>query len=284
MTDLGGTITLGGELTVRRLGLGAMRIVGPGIIGPPRDKAEALRVLRRAVAQGVTFIDTADSYGPYVSEELIAEALHPYPAGLVIATKAGFERPGPDQWRMNGRPAHLRASCEGSLKRLRVERIDLFQLHRLDPDVPEADMFGTLADLRREGKVRLVGLSEAPAAAIQRARHVVPIASVQNRYNVTDRTYDAVVDSCNRESIAFIPWHPLNKGNLDDGGALARVAARHGATRMQVALAWLLARAPVMLPIPGTGKVAHLDENLAAASLRLGADDVRDLARMTTPG
>lgn len=278
MTDLGGTITLGHELGVNRLGFGAMRLTGPGIIGPPADRDEARRVLRRAVDLGITFIDTADSYGPHVSEEIIAEALHPYPAGLVIATKAGLERPGPHQWTMNGHPAQLRAGCEGSLERLRVDRIDLFQLHRIDPDVPEEDQFGALADLRREGKIRLIGLSEVGTAAIERARRTLPIASVQNRYNVFDRTSDDVVDYCEREGLVFIPWYPLGAGTLQRTGALERVAAKHTATPMQVALAWLLARSPVMLPIPGTSKVTHLEENVNAAALRLDQRDLKDLS------
>jgi aryl-alcohol dehydrogenase-like predicted oxidoreductase len=220
-----------------------------------------------------------------VNEEIIAEALHPYPPGLVIATKSGFERPGPHQWKMNGRPEHLRAGCEGSLKRLRVDRIDLFQLHRIDPAVPEADQFGLLADLQREGKVRLIGLSEVPVEAIERARQTVPIVSVQNRYNVADRGSDPVVDYCEREGLAFLPWYPLGAGSLpaDAGSHLARVAATHRATPMQVGLAWLLARSPAMLVIPGTSKVAHLDENVAAAGLRLDAQDMQDLSRAGSP-
>lgn len=277
MTDPAGTISLGNELTVHRLGFGAMRLTGPGIIGPPADREEARRVLRRAVELGINFIDTADSYGPHVNEEIIAEALHPYPAGLVIATKAGFERPGPHQWKMNGRPEQIRAGCEGSLKRLRLDRIDLFQLHRIDPAVPEEDQFGVLDDLRREGKVRLIGLSETGVSAIERARHALPIASVQNRYNVADRAADDVVDYCEREGIAFLPWYPLGAGTLPAGSALEQVARRHQATPMQVAIAWLLARSPVMLPIPGTSKVRHLEENVAAAALRLDAADMTAL-------
>lgn len=266
------------------MGFGAMRLTGPGIIGPPRDRNEALRVLQRAVELGVDFIDTADSYGPYVNEEIIAEALHPYAKGLVIATKSGFERPGPHLWKINGRPAHLREGCEGSLKRLRVERIDLFQLHRIDPDVPEGEQFGVLDDLRREGKVRLIGLSEVPVAAIERARRTLSIVSVQNRYNLTDRGSDPVVDYCERERLAFLPWYPLGAGALQDAGALARIAGKHGATPMQVALAWLLARSPAMLVIPGTSTVAHVEENVAAAAIRLDAQDMHDLARISAPG
>lgn len=277
MIDLGGTISLGGELVVHRMGFGAMRLTGPGIIGPPADREEARRVLRRAVELGIDFIDTADSYGPNVSEEIIAEALHPYPDGLVIATKAGYERPGPHQWTMNGRPAHIRAACEGSLARLRVDRIDLFQLHRIDPDVPEDDQFGVLDDLRREGKIRLIGLSEVGVAALERASRMLPIVSVQNRYNVANRVWEDVVAYCEREAIAFIPWYPLGAGTLQSDGALDRVARRHHAGPTQAALAWLLARSRVMLPIPGTSKVSHLEENVAAAAIRLDADDMKEL-------
>ena len=269
-----GPITLGGELTVARMGFGAMRLTGPGIVGSHADPARCRRVLARAVELGVTFIDTADSYGPDVSEELIAEALHPYRKGLVIGTKAGLLRPGPHQWTRDGRPEHLRAQCEGSLRRLRVERLDLFQLHRIDPDVPEADQFGTLKALRDEGKVRMVGLSEVSVEEIARAREVVSIATVQNKYNLTERASDAVVDYCTREGIAFLPWYPLGAGGIDGHRALAVVAARHGATTMQVALAWLLARSPMMLPIPGTSRVEHLEENVGAALLSLTADDL----------
>jgi aryl-alcohol dehydrogenase-like predicted oxidoreductase len=277
MTDIesSGTVTLG-DRTVHRLGFGAMRLTGPGVIGPPADRAECRRVLQRAVALGVDFIDTADSYGPDVSEEIIAEALHPYPTGLVIATKAGFERPGPHKWMTNGRPAHLRSRCESSLMRLRLDTIDLFQLHRIDPAVPEADQFGTLEALRAEGKIRWVGLSEVGVEAIARARRTLPIVSVQNRYNVQDRNWDDEVDYCTREGIAFIPWYPLAAGGLKSAAA-ERVAARHGATPMQVAIAWLLARSPMMLPIPGTSKVAHLEENARAGSLVLTAADLEEL-------
>ena len=269
-----GTITLRGELTVARIGFGSMRLTGPGIIGPHADPAACRRVLQRSVALGITFIDTADSYGPHLAEALIAEALHPYPAGLVIGTKAGLLRPGPHQWARNGRPEHLRAQCEGSLRRLRVDRIDLFQLHRIDPDVPEADQFGTLEALRREGKIRLAGLSEVGVDEIARARQVLPIASVQNKYNVADRTSDPVVAYCEREGIAFLPWYPLGAGSLDAVSRLVEVAGRHGAAPMQVALAWLLARSSVMLPIPGTSSVVHLEENVAAAALRLTEEDL----------
>ena len=272
-----GTFSIGGDLEVHRLGFGAMRVTGEGIWGPPADRDEALRVLRRTVELGIDFIDTADSYGPEVSEELIAEALHPYPDGLLIATKAGLERPGPGKWEPNGRPEHLRAACEGSLKRLRRERIDLYQLHRIDPDVPLEDQLGTLADLRDEGKIRHIGLSEVGVDDIRRAREHVDVVSVQNRYNLTDRQWEDVVDYCHDEGIGFIPWFPLASGDLGEGDALAKVAASHDASPMQVALAWLLRRSPVMLPIPGTSKVEHLEENTAAASLELADDDLEAL-------
>jgi aryl-alcohol dehydrogenase-like predicted oxidoreductase len=273
-----GTIALG-DMTVNRMGYGAMRITGRGIFGPPADPAECKRVLRRTVELGVDFIDTANSYGPYVSEELIAEALYPYPEGLVIATKAGLERPGPDQWTPNGRPEHLRRECEGSLRRLRLERIDLFQLHRIDTKVPEEEQFGVLADLVREGKVRHVGLSEVDAAAVERARRVVPIVSVQNRYNVADREWESTVDFCERESIAFIPWFPLGAGNVKAEEIVGRVARRLGVSPLQLALAWLLDRSPAMLPIPGTSKVKHLEENVAAAGIQLSEEDRAELER-----
>lgn len=278
-----GAMTLGNTFTVHRLGFGAMRLTGRGIFGPPRDRAECVRVVRRAVELGVTFIDTADSYGPAVSEEIIAEALYPYPSNVLIATKAGLERPGPDRWTTNGRPDYLRTACEGSLRRLRLERIELFQLHRIDPAVPEADQFGVLADLRREGKINLIGLSEVGVDEIERARETLPVVAVQNRYNIADRTWEFVVERCERHSIAFIPWSPLGAGALDVPSAMQQVARRHAASTMQVALAWLLARSPVMLPIPGTSKVDHLVENIAAASMSLSADDMRELNSMAAP-
>ena len=276
-----GTVTLG-DLTVNRMGYGAMRITGQGVWGPPADRAEARRVLQRAVELGVNFIDTADSYGPNVSEEIIAEALHPYADGVVIATKAGFERTGPDKWITNGRPDYLRAQLDGSLRRLKLDRIDLWQLHRIDTKVPEDEQFGAIADFVREGKVRHVGLSEVNVEQIERARRVVPIVSVQNRYNVTDREWEREVEYCEREGIAFIPWYPLGAGKLGHKAAalrerLERVAVRHGATPMQAALAWLFARSPVMLNIPGTSKVKHLEENVAAAALSLTDEDMREL-------
>ena len=272
-----GTIGLGGELSVSRLGFGAMRITGEGIWGPPKDRQAALAVLRRAVQLGVNFIDTADSYGPNVSEELIAEALHPYPAGLVIATKGGWNRPGPDQWTHNATPAHLREAVEGSLKRLRLERIDVYQLHAPDPVVSFEDSVGTLAHLKEEGKIRLVGLSNVTQEQIERARTIVQIVSVQNRYSVADREWDDVVNYCERNGIAFIPWLPLEAGRVS-GQTLDQIARVHQATPHQVALAWLLKRSPVMLPIPGTSSVKHLEENVAGASLRLTAQEYEALS------
>ena len=278
-----GTVTVGSDLVVNRMGYGAMRLTGPGIIGPPADPDEARRVLRRAVELGVDFIDTADSYGPHISEQLIAEALHPYPEGLVIATKGGLKRPGPNQWEPNGRPEHLRRALDESLKRLKLERIDLWQLHRIDPKVPADEQFGVLAEFVRQGKVLHIGLSEVGVDEIRRARRVVPIASVQNRYNLFDREWEDVLDYCEREGIVFIPWFPLGAGSLspEERSArerLERVAQRRRATAMQVALAWLLARSPVMLPIPGTSKVKHLEENVAAAELELSDEDLRELS------
>jgi pyridoxine 4-dehydrogenase len=279
-----GTITIGGDLPVNRMGYGAMRITGPGIMGPPADHAEAIRVLRRGIELGVNFIDTADSYGPYISEELIAEALHPYPKDLVIATKAGFERPGPNKWTTNGRPEHLRSSLEGSLRRLKLERIDLFQLHRVDDKVPADEQFGALAAFVSEGLVRHVGLSEVGVDRIEEARRQVPIVSVQNRYNVVDREWDDVVDYCARTGMAFLPWYPLAAGSLDradesgDGSKRIEAIARaHGAGALQVALAWLLARSPAMLVIPGTSRVPHLEENVRAAELALSDDELQSL-------
>lgn len=277
-----GTFRIGDDLQIYRLGFGAMRLTGPGIWGEPKDADEAVRVLRRAVELGVNFIDTADSYGPDVSERLIAKALYPYPSGLVIATKAGLERPGPDQWTENGRPEHLRAACDGSLRRLRVDRIDLYQLHRIDPAVPADDQIGTLRDLQAEGKIRHVGLSEVSAAQIAHARSIVPIVTVQNRYSLTDREHEEVLDYCEREGIGFIPWYPLAAGALTAaGGAVERAAARLGATNAQLAIAWLLSRSPVMLPIPGTSRVQHLEENIAAASLKLDKGDLQELSTAT---
>lgn len=281
-----GTIALGGDLIVNRMGFGAMRLTGPGIIGPPADRDEAIRVLRRAVDLGVNFIDTAAAYGPHVSEELIAEALYPYPEGLVIATKGGLERPGPDQWRPNGRREHLCKALEGSLRRLRVERIDLWQLHCLDPEVSDDAQFETLAEFVREGKVRHVGLADVDIDEIHRARRHVSVASVQNRYNVFDRRWDSVIDYCERQRMAFIPWFPLGAGVLHSDvheerarERIEQVARRHEATVLQVALAWLLDRSRAMLVIPGTSKVKHLEENVAAAELELDDNDLRVLAK-----
>ncbi len=265
-----GTFPIGGDLEVTRLGFGAMRITGRGIWGPPADRTEAIAVLRRAVELGVNLIDTAESYGPHVSEELIREALYPYADGLVIATKGGLDRPGPDQWEPNGRPERLREELEGSLRRLRLERIDLYQLHRIDPDVPADEQFGALLEFQREGKIRHIGLSETTVEQIEAARRVIPIATVQNRYNVADREWEGVLDYCEREGIGFIPWYPLAVGKLaEQGGPLAEAAERLGAAPSHVALAWLLRRSPVMLPIPGTGSLAHLEENCAAADVQL---------------
>jgi pyridoxine 4-dehydrogenase len=276
---LAGTVSLGGELFVNRLGFGAMRLTGDGIWGPPKNRAEAIAVLRRAVELDVNFIDTADSYGPNVSEELIAEALFPYPKGLVIATKGGWNRPGPNQWTHNATPAHLRQAVEGSLKRLRLDRIDVYQLHTPDPVVPFEDSVGTLAQLQKEGKIRLVALSNVTQEHIERARRIVPIVSVQNRYSFVDREWDYVVDYCERNAIAFIPWFPLGAGRVA-GQALEQVARAHQATSHRVALAWLLKRSPIMLPIPGTSLVKHLEENVAAASLQLTDEEFQKLARV----
>jgi pyridoxine 4-dehydrogenase len=277
--SMAGTVSLGGELSVHRLGFGAMRLTGEGIWGPPKNRTEALAVLRRAVELDVNFIDTADSYGPAVSEELIAEALCPYPKGLVIATKGGWNRPGPNQWTHDTTPEHLRKAIEGSLKRLRLQRIDVYQLHAPDPVVPFEDAVGTLAQLKSEGKIRLIGLSNVTQEHIERARRIVPIVSVQNRYSFADREWDYVVDYCQRNSIAFIPWFPLGAGRVA-GEALNQVALAHKATPHQVASAWLLKRSPIMLPIPGTSSVKHLEENIAAAALRLSDEEYEKLSRV----
>lgn len=270
-----GTITLGGDLTVNRMGFGAMRLTGKGIWGPPKDRDEAIRVLQRAVDLGVNFIDTAYSYGPHVAEQIIADALHPYP-GVTIATKGGLERPGPDQWVENGRPEFLRRNLQESLQRLRLERIELWQLHRIDPKVPEQEQLEAVREFQREGLVRHVGLSEVTVAQIERARKVLPIVSVQNLYNVTDRKWEDEVAYCEREGLAFIPWFPLSAGALEHP-VLNRVATRHGASVFQVALAWLLEHSPSMLVIPGTSSVGHLDENVAAAEIKLTKQDMREL-------
>lgn len=288
MTDLGerpvaasGDFAIGGDLPVHRLGFGAMQITGPGVWGEPADRGEALQVLRRAEGLGVTLIDTADSYGPYVSEELIAEALHPYPEGLVIATKGGLTRHGPGIWQPLGRPEYLRQCVEMSLRRLRLDRIDLYQLHRIDPQVPLEDQLGVLRDMQSEGKIRHLGLSEVGVDEIEEAREHITVATVQNLYNLTDRRSEAVVEHCERLGIGFIPWFPLATGKLaGPGGVLDEATQRHGATPAQLALAWLLHRSPVMLPIPGTSKVTHLEDNIAAAAVSLDAGEVARLSAL----
>jgi aryl-alcohol dehydrogenase-like predicted oxidoreductase len=275
--SVAGDVSLGGEIPVHGFGFGAMRLTGEGIWGPPKDRKGALAVLRRAVELDVNFIDTADSYGPHVNEELIAEALFPYPAGLVIATKGGWNRPGPNQWTHDASPAHLRKAVEGSLKRLRLDRIDVYQLHAPDPVVSFEASVETLAHLRDEGKIRLVALSNVTLEHITRARRIVPIASVQNRYSFADREWDYVVDYCDRNGIVFIPWFPLGAGKVA-GEVLNEIARTHRAHPMQVALAWLLRRSPIMLPIPGTSSIEHLEQNVAAASLRLSEEEYEQLA------
>jgi pyridoxine 4-dehydrogenase len=274
-----GNVSLGREISVHRLGFGAMRLTGEGIWGPPKDREGALAVLRRAAELDVNFIDTADSYGPHVSEELIAEALFPYPAGLVVATKGGWNRPGPNQWTHDATPSHLRKAVEGSLKRLRLDRIDVYQLHIPDPVVSFESSVETLAQLRDEGKIRVVGLSNVTQEHIERARRIVPIVSVQNRYSFADREWDYVVDYCERNEIAFIPWFPLGAGKVA-GEVLNRIAQAHNASPTQIALAWLLRRSPIMLPIPGTSSIEHLEQNVAAASLRLPDEDFQILSRV----
>jgi aryl-alcohol dehydrogenase-like predicted oxidoreductase len=270
-----GTVAIGGDMTVNRLGFGAMRITGRGIWGDPPDRNEARAVLRRVVELGVNFIDTADSYGPDVSEELLAEALHPYPEDLVIATKGGLVRPGPGRWDPDGRPEHLREACEGSLRRLRVDQIALYQFHRPDPAVPFEDSIGTLVALKEEGKIRHIGLSNVNEDQLRRAQDLTPIVSIQNRYNPGDRRSDRLVDLCAQEEIAFLPWAPIQ--NLDRSPALTDIAERHGATVHQISLAWLLARSDTMLTIPGTSSIDHLEENVAAAGLSLEPDEIAAL-------
>jgi aryl-alcohol dehydrogenase-like predicted oxidoreductase len=276
-----GQITLG-DLKVNRLGFGAMRITGPGIWGPPPDVPAAIRVVQRAVQLGVNFIDTADSYGPEISESVIAEALHPYPADLVIATKGGLERPGPDVWTRNGRPQHLREACEASLRRLRRDRIDIYQFHSVDPQVPLDDSIGELVRLKGEGKIRHIGISNVSLDQLQQAERLTPIVSVQNRFNLEDRRSDGIVAYCARKSMAFIPWAPLDSGrHAQSSGsvrALARVAERHKVSAGSAAIAWLLHISNAMLPIPGTGSVQHLEENVAAASIRLTPEEMRELS------
>ena len=267
-----------GDLTVNRLGFGAMRVCGPNIWGPPRDRANALRVLRRAIELGMNFYDTADSYGPDVDEELIAEALHPYPKDLVIATKGGLLRPRPGAWDPDGRPEHLKRALDGSLKRLKLERIDLYQLHAPDQKVPFADSMGALADGQRAGKIRHVGVSNVSVKQLEEARKICPIVSVQNRYNLEDRSSEDVLKACERLGIAFLPWFPLGAGEALKKERTKSIARQHKATAAQVALAWLLAKSPVMLPIPGTADLKHLEDNAAAAGLQLSADDLKTLS------
>jgi len=267
-----GTIDVGGDLTVNRLGFDALRITGDGIWGPPADRDEAKAVLRRAIELGVNFIDTADSYGPDVSEELISEALHPYPDDLVIATKGGLERTGPGQWPTNGRPEHLVEACEGSLRRLKLEQITLYQFHRPDPRVPLEDSIGALVTLKEQGKIRHIGLSNVTEDQLRRAQRLTPIVSIQNRYNVDDRRSESLVDLCEQEQLVFLPWAPIQ--DLDSDRIVQEIARRHDATPRQIVLAWLLARSPSILPIPGTGSVSHLEDNVAAAAIKLTAAEV----------
>jgi aryl-alcohol dehydrogenase-like predicted oxidoreductase len=286
--EASGAFTIGGDLTVYRLGFGSMRLTGPGIWGPPRDKQEAIRVLRRALGLGINLIDTADSYGPEVAESLIAEALFPYPTGVVITTKGGLLRPGPDQWVPDGRPEHLRAALEGSLRRLRLERIDVYQFHRPDPKVPFEESVGALADLRRAGKIRHVGLSNVTGDELARGQQIVPIVTVQNHYNLADRRSERMnevqsedlIDSCARQGIGFIPWSPLTAGALArSGGPLEQIAQRYSARPSQIALAWLLKRSPTMLPIPGTSSVQHLEEDVPGASIQLTQEEFDTIMR-----
>jgi aryl-alcohol dehydrogenase-like predicted oxidoreductase len=267
-----GTIEIGGDMVVRRLGFGAMRITGNGIWGEPPDEGQARATLRRVVELGVNFIDTADSYGPEVSERLIAETLYPYPEDLVIATKGGLVRPAPGRWDPDGRPEHLRAACEGSLRRLRLDQIPLYQFHRPDRRVPLADSIGALVQLKAEGKIRHIGISNVSEAQLRAAQQITPVVSVQNRYNAADRQSESMVDLCELEQIAFLPWAPIQQG--DSNTAVAEAAKRHGASPQQIVLAWLLARSPQILPIPGTGSPEHAEANVAAASLELSPDEV----------
>jgi pyridoxine 4-dehydrogenase len=275
--SVGQEIRIGGDLTVHRLGFGAMRITGPGVWGPPADRAGAVKLVRHVVESGVNFIDTADSYGPYVSEEIIAEALAPYASDVVIATKAGFVRTGPNQWQVDARPERLRECAEGSLRRLKRDSIDLFQLHRIDPKVPVEESLGALTELQRAGKIRHIGISETSVEEYQRAKKSATIVSVQNLYNVENRSAEDVLVACERDGIVFIPWFPLGGGGKPKHRALERIAAVHHASPTQVALAWLLARSPAILPIPGTSSIAHFDENLAAAGLALSETEFKEL-------
>jgi aryl-alcohol dehydrogenase-like predicted oxidoreductase len=279
-TPLTGAFTIGGGLTVHRLGFGAMRITGDGVWGEPKDPAEAKRVLRRAVELGVNFIDTADSYGPEVSERLIAEALHPYPAGLVIATKGGLTRQGPNKWLPVGRAEYLTQCVEMSLRRLKLDTIDLYQLHRIDPKTPLEESLGALVKLHKQGKIRHIGLSEVSVKEIEQARRIHPIVSVQNRYNLSDRAHEDVVQYCEKHQLGFIPWFPVAAGKLaKPGGRLDEAAHQHKATLAQLSLAWLLHHSPAILPIPGTSSVRHLEENVAAAQLNLSSDDWSQIER-----
>jgi aryl-alcohol dehydrogenase-like predicted oxidoreductase len=280
---LAGTIDIGGDLPVNRFGFGAMRLTGEGIWGEPADREECKRVLRRAVELGINFIDTADSYGPEVSERLIAETLYPYPEELAIATKGGLIRPGPGRWDPDGRPQHLRAACEGSLKRLRVEQIDVYQFHRPDPKVPFEESVGALVELKKEGKIRHIGLSNVTVEQVERAQKLTPIVSVQNRYSVFERTSEPVLEYCSGEDMAFLPWRPVEGGTLN-AGVVAEIARRNNATPSQIALAWLLAHSPAMLPIPGTSRVAHLEENLGAVALELAPAELAELDKIAPEG
>lgn len=272
-----GTFKIGGDLEINRMGFGAMRITGSGIWGPPANKAEAIRVLQTLPDLGVNFIDTADSYGPNVSEELIAEALHPYPQGMVIATKGGLTRPGPNQWKPDGRPEYLRSTLEGSLKRLKTDCIDLYQLHRIDASVPMEDSLGELKKAQEEGLIRHIGLSEVSVEQLEQASGIIEITTVQNMYNLAERRWEKTLHWCQEQGVGFIPWYPLSAGNFNSQKVLESVAVKHQASEFQVALAWLLQHSPVMLPIPGTSSVAHLKENVGAASLELDEEDMQQL-------
>jgi pyridoxine 4-dehydrogenase len=272
-----GTIDVGGDLTVNRMGFGAMRVTGSGIWGPPPDADRARAALLRAVNLGVNFVDTADSYGPEVSESLIAEALHPYPGDLVIATKGGLMRPGPGRWVPDGRPEHLRQACEGSLRRLRLEQIALYQFHRPDPKVPIAESIGALAELKNEGKIRHIGVSNVSEEQLRAAEQITPVVSVQNRYNASDRSSDSMVDLCEQETLVFLPWAPIQ--DADRSRAVNEAARAHGASTRQIVLAWMLARSPRILPIPGSGSAEHVEANIAAASIELGPDEVAAISK-----
>ena len=276
-----GTIDVGGDLTVNRMGFGAMRITGPGIWGEPPSRDQAIATLRRVVELGVNFIDTADSYGPGVSEPLIAEALYPYPDDLVIATKGGLVRPGPNRWEANGRPEHLREACEGSLRRLRLEQIPLYQFHRPDPAVPLAESIGAIAEMKNEGKIRHVGISNVSESQLREAQRIVPIVSIQNRYNASDRRSESLIDLCEQEQLVFLPWAPVQES--DKNPAVAAAAERHGVTQHQVVLAWMLAASPQILPIPGTGSPRHAEENIAAASVELDPDEIEAISKGVLP-